>query len=132
MKKIITFFVLTLLLVSGIFAVPRKPFEEWTDSEKESLYDKQLRAFGLYDIDGIDFDVKVELVNRLRKRSLEEQEYYKELMANPPEGYEFTEYDKKMMNDIKKRELDKKILLELAAERRKTKTEFQEKSKQSN
>ena len=120
MKNISLMFII-MLSVSSVFSAPKvKPFEEWPNSEKERIfYNNELKKYGLYDLDGIDYDVKVELVERLHKRRREERRYYEELIANPPEGYEFTEYDKKMINEVKAEQFHKRLVQELKAEREK-------------
>lgn len=117
MKKILIATLILFFAVSSIFSAPKlKPFEEWSNSEKERIvYNNELRKFGLRDVDGIDYDVKVELVKRLYKRHKEELEHYKELMENPPENYEFTEYDMKMIESIKIELLQLKALKEFKA-----------------
>ena len=100
MKKTILMFII-MLSVSSIFSAPKvKPFEEWPDSEKEIVYNNELRKYGLRDLDGIDYDVKVELAKRLYKRHREEIKYYEDLIANPPIGYKFTEDDIKMLKSM--------------------------------
>lgn len=126
MKKIFLIFIM-MLAVSSIFSAPVKPFEEWPNSEKERVYNKALREYGLHDLDGIDFDVKVELVKRLSKRHKEELEYYKELMVNSPVDYEFTEYDKKMIESIKSFELAMKALEEFRAIEEKEREKYKHK-----
>lgn len=96
MKKIFLIFIM-MLAVSSAFSVP---FEEWPLSEKERFYDNELIKYGLRDIDGIDYDVKVELVKRLYKRHREERKYYEDLIANPPIGYKFTEDDIRMLKSM--------------------------------